>query len=85
VKNAIHTRISEELHYSQENLLSFEEYKRAVMRIDDNHWRQVQDDKNKVNMARTLQRHLLRLPKTETHYNDPIKQPKALETALPSR
>jgi len=41
VKNAIPTRISEELHYSQENLLSFEEYKRPVMRIDDNYWRQV--------------------------------------------
>jgi len=54
------------------------------MRINNNYWRQVQDDKNKVSMACTLQCHLPRLPKTETHYNDPIEQPKALETASPS-
>jgi len=73
VKDAIPTRISEELRYSQENLSSFEGYKRAVMRINDNYWRQVQDDKNKVNMTCTLQRHLPRLPKTETHCNDPVE------------
>jgi len=37
VKNTISTRISEKLHYSQENLSSFEGYKRAVMRINDNY------------------------------------------------
>jgi len=37
VKDAIPIRISKEFHYSQEDLLSFEEYKRAVIRIDDNH------------------------------------------------
>jgi len=84
VKDAIPTRISKELHYSQEDLSSFEGYKRAVMRINDNYWRQVQDDKNKVNMASILQRHLPKLPKTETHRNNPVKRPKALETALPS-
>jgi len=37
VKDTILIRISKELYYSQEDLLLFEEYKRAVMRIDDNH------------------------------------------------
>jgi len=49
-----HKRISKELCYNQEDLLSFKGYKRAMIRIDDNHWRQAQDDKNKVNMVCTL-------------------------------
>jgi len=55
------------------------------MRINDNHWRQVQDDKNKINMACTLQCHLPGLPKTKIYCNDPVEQPKVLETALSSQ
>ena len=79
VKDAIPTRISEELRYSQEDLSSFEGYKRAVMRVDDNYWRQVQDDKNKINMACTLQHHLPRFPKPENHRSALTNRPKTLE------
>ena len=37
VKDTISTRISKELRYSQEDLSSFEEYKRAMMRVDNNY------------------------------------------------
>ena len=85
VKDTIPTRISEELHYSQEDLSSFKGYKRAVMRVDDNYWRQVQDDKNKINMAHTLQRHLPRFPKPKNHRSAPTERPKTLEPAPPSQ
>jgi len=84
VKDALPTRISEELCFSQEDLFSFKGYKSAVMRIDDNYWKQIQDDKNKINMACTLQCHLPRFSKTNNHQSTPDDHPKVLEQALPS-
>ena len=47
VKDAIPTRICDELHYSQEDVSSFERFKRAVLRIDNDYWKRIQDDKHK--------------------------------------
>jgi len=85
VKDAISTRISEELHFSREDLSSFKGYKRAVMRIDNNYWRQIQDDKNKVRMARTLQHHLPKNPRTENYQGTPEERPKPSEHIPPNR
>ena len=59
VKDTILARISEELCYSREDLSSFEGYKRAVLRINNNFWRQIQDEKNKARIAHTLQHHFV--------------------------
>jgi len=69
VKDAVPARISDELRYSKEDLSSFEGYKQAVLRIDNNYWRQVQDKKNKIRMARTLQQHIPRALKADTTSN----------------
>ena len=60
MKDALPTRISEELHFSREDLSTFEGLKRAVMRIDSDYWRHVQDGKNKTRLARSLQDHIPR-------------------------
>jgi len=39
VKDALPTHIRDELHFSHEDISSFEGLKRAVMRIDNNYWR----------------------------------------------
>ena len=55
VKDAIPPRISEELRYSKEDLSTFEGLKRAVLKIDSDHWRRVSDEKQRQQTARTLQ------------------------------
>jgi len=37
VKDTILSRISEELHFSKKDLSTFKEYKRAVLKMDDNY------------------------------------------------
>jgi len=85
VKGAIPARISEELHYSREDLSSFEGYKRAVLRINNNFWRQIQDEKNKARIARTLQHHLPKPPRTENAHFTPDSRPPPPERAPPGR
>jgi len=84
VKDAIPARTSEELHYSREDLSLFEGYKRAVMRIDNNYWRQIQDKKNQVRIAHTLQHHLLRPPRTDITHLTPEEWPAPPEHTPPS-
>jgi len=47
VKNTISARISEELYFSQEDLSTFKGYKCAVLKINNDYWKQVQDEKNR--------------------------------------
>jgi len=65
VKDALPSRISDELRFSREDLSTFEGLKRAVMRIDSDYWRCVQDGKNKSCQFRTFQDHFSKLPCTE--------------------
>jgi len=51
VKDAIPVRISEKLCFSQEDLLMFKGYKCAVLKIDNDHWKQVQDEKNRQQLV----------------------------------
>ena len=59
------SRISNELRFSRENLSTFKGLKRAVMRIDSDYWRHVQDGKNKSRQFRSLQDHNSKLLCTE--------------------
>jgi len=65
VKDVLPPRISDELRFSREDLSTFEGLKRAVMRIDSDYWRRVQDGKNKSRQLRSLQDHNSKLPRTE--------------------
>ena len=58
VKDTILARISKELCFSKEDLSTFEEYKWAVLKIDNDHWKRVQEEKNRQRLAHTLQDHL---------------------------
>jgi len=48
VKDTLLSRINNELYFSKENLSIFEGLKRTVMRIDNNYWRHIQDEKNRL-------------------------------------
>jgi len=55
VKDAIPNCICNELCYSQEDVLSFEGFKRAVLCIDNDYWKRIHDDKNKLQTSRSPQ------------------------------
>jgi len=74
VKDTIPSRISEELRFSKEDLSTFEGYKWAVLKVDNDHWRQIQEEKNKHRLARSLQEHFLHPSKTNTPRNLPNKR-----------
>ena len=65
VKNAIPTRICDKLRYSQEDMSSFEGFKRVVLRIDNDHWKRIQDNKNKSRTNRFPSYHTLKPPRPE--------------------
>ena len=48
VKDAIPNHIRDELCYSIEDVSMFEGFKRVVLHINNNHWKRIQDDKNKL-------------------------------------
>ena len=74
-----------ELRYSKEDLSSFEGYKRAVLRINNNFWRQIQDEKNKARIARTLQHHLPKLSRAENACFTPGSQLSSPECTPPGQ
>jgi len=78
VKDAIPPRISEELCYSKEDLSIFEGLKRAVQKIDSDYWRRVSDDKQKQQVACTLQNYFPRSPRPE-----PTQPPNPIKTIVP--
>jgi len=75
VKDTISTRISEELYSSKEDLSTFEGYKQAVLKIDNDHWQWVQEEKNRQQLACTLQGHLYRTPWPKPPRNGPNNKP----------
>jgi len=78
VKDTIPPRISKELRYSKEDLSTFESLKRAVLKIDSDYWRRVLDDKQKQQVARTLQNRFPRSPRPE-----PTQPPNPTKTIAP--
>jgi len=82
VKNAIPARISEELCFSKEDLFTFEGYKQAVLKINNDHWKQVQEEKNRQRLAHTLQDHLQRVSRPEPPKNLSEDKPPALDRQL---
>ena len=58
VKDAIPSRITEELRYSKEDISSFEGFKLAILRIDNDYWKRKQDEINKQKLMQTLQNRL---------------------------
>jgi len=65
VKDAIPSRIRDELRFTHEDVSSFEGFKRAVMRIDNNYWRRIQEDKNKQHPIRPTQTYSPRILKPD--------------------
>jgi len=63
VKDAIPNCIHDKLHYSQEDMLSFEEFKRAVLHIDNNYWKRIQNNKNKLWTSQPLQYQSQKVPR----------------------
>jgi len=55
VKDAIPSRIKDELWYSQKNILSFERFNKAVLRIDNDYWRRIQNKRSKTYTERGSQ------------------------------
>ena len=76
VKDAIPNCIRDELRYSQEDMSSFEGFKRAVLRIDNDYWKRAQDNRNKLRTSRPSQYHAPKLPRSE-----PTRAPGAKERA----
>jgi len=54
------------LHFSKEDLSILEGYKRAVLYVDNNYWRRIQDEKNKQKLVQTLQNHFSRTTRAES-------------------
>ena len=75
VKDTIPSRICDELCFTHEDVLSFEGFKRAVMRIDNNYWRRIQEDKNKQHPIHPTQMYSLRILKPDPN------QPTTLDKA----
>ena len=65
VKDSIPNHIRDELRYSQEDISSFEQFKRVVLQIDNDYWKRIQDDKNKLQTNWNLQYPLPKPPRPE--------------------
>ena len=65
VKDAIPNCIRDELRYSMEDVSTFEGFKRAVLCIDNDYWKRIQDDKNKPRNNRSLHSHIPKTPRQE--------------------
>lgn len=73
VKDAIPPRITDELRYSREDTSTFEGFKRAVLKIDNDYWKKKQDDANKQRLVQTLQSRLSRTSKESKSSNSSSK------------
>jgi len=60
IKNAIPTRISEKLHYTKEDLSTFESLKKAILKIDRDYWRKISDDDHRKRTVHILQNYIPR-------------------------
>ena len=86
VKDAIPNCIRDKLCYSVENVSSFEGFKRAVLCINNNYWKKVQDDKNKsctshspqYNLPKPLRQEPTRNPWSEEKTTMTERSPKFL-------
>jgi hypothetical protein len=58
VKDSIPPRITDELRFSREDTSTFEGFKRAVLRIDNDYWKRKQDEANKQRLVQALQSRL---------------------------
>lgn len=66
VKDAIPNKIKDKLWYSQENVLSFEGFKKVVLRINNDCWRRLQDKRNKAHARKGSYDYLPKLLKQES-------------------
>jgi Domain of unknown function (DUF4939)/Zinc knuckle len=58
VKDAIPARITNELRFIHEDTSTFEGFKRAVLKIDNDYWKRKQDEANKQRLVQSLQSRL---------------------------
>jgi hypothetical protein len=58
VKEAIPSRITDELRFAREDIATFEGFREAVLRIDNEYWKRKKDDANKQRLVHALQSRL---------------------------
>jgi len=58
VKDAIPTQSLDELRFSHEDTSTFEGFKKAVLKIDNDYWKRKQDEANKQRLVQSLQSRL---------------------------
>ena len=71
VKDALPSHICDKLHFCHEDISTFEGLKRAVLRIDNNYWKQTLEEQNKICTAHPFQNPLPRAPRVEQKYSAP--------------
>ncbi|HEV7736279.1 MAG TPA: hypothetical protein VGO47_02760 [Chlamydiales bacterium] len=54
VKEAIPTRIRDELRFAREDIDTFEGFREAVLRIDNEYWKRKKDDANRQRLVQSL-------------------------------
>jgi Domain of unknown function (DUF4939) len=76
VKDAIPSRISDELRFSREDTSTFLGLRQAVLRIDNDYWKRKQDDEKKLKIYETLKGRLSKtIAKTESKKSGESSKP----------
>jgi hypothetical protein len=76
IKEVIPSRITDELKYSREDTSTFEGFKKAVMKIDNDYWKKKQDDANKKRQLKVLQdRYLRAVPRQDPKRSSGTQKP----------
>jgi len=68
VKDALPSYICDELHFCHKDISTFEGLKRAVLRVDNNYWKQTLEEPNKFHTAHSPQNPMPRAPRVEQKY-----------------
>ena len=63
VKDIILERISEELYFSKKDISTFKDLKRAVLKINSDYWRRVNNNRQRYQVAKSTQGHSPKNPK----------------------
>ena len=82
VKNTISKRISKKLHFSKEDISIFESLKKVVLKIDNNYWRRVSDNRQRYQTIKVVQSCFSKDLKFETPLASNILNKTLLSTSI---
>ena len=71
VKDALPNRICDELRFCHEDISTFEGLKRAVLRVDNSHWKRKSEENNKPHNMRSPSSLPFRTPRTDQNNHAP--------------